>query len=483
MKTRINFLRKFAVMAVAVPFLAGNVQAQNEEGVTQEIDVAPVKTIIDTVIIREIVRDTVIVNEIVVIRDTVKAEAERRFNTRFGGDITLRPYYGIMWGRTEQRIDDFSTTTNYNDPVGRFLTEYGWNFRVGFDFTDKGSFDLRFSNPDGYQLNRLVLREASAKEWATLEDGLPILPNAYFTWRINDVFSFKGGLLEILGSTALDFVAGYERGEMELYTNYQNWGTLYNNSQAGVRFEFDISDRFALNFTGAFPTNEKNIGDNDFRLILDADIGRTGILTLSPMVHSRIKHRNFNDQSQNDDRLRNSVLWAYGLDTKLAINESVNIDLGTAMGHITEERNQKSEIWGNRRHPGSFEPIFSPEDALRKSLVSGVLVRIAPSFSFVVNQLAFSYGLGFSRDRTIDEAIRVSDRVVAANLGTYSDFLGEWNFRLNEYVKFGPFLSWAADITGSRIRSEIDGRRDDIEGGTKNINNDINFGLRFFARF
>jgi len=284
---------------------------------------------------------------------------------------------------------------------------YNWNVSLGADFGDHFSVDFRLSNESGYACDNLAFENGSAKGF------LPYLPNAYFTWRPGNVFSLSGGLLEVSDNTVLNLVAGYETGS-GLYTSYANWATLYNNSQGGLKFGFDISDNFSLNLTTALvsPTNtlDEDPSYNEFRFILDAGIGLGDVVTLSPVFNARSYWHSY---IKGGDE-KSSVLFAYGLDANFDFSESVTLGVGIAAGNI-KGKNLVVDDWrGNTENESMF----------------GILIGAYPELAFGINEVGLGYSLGLATDKDAAGNKRFTN--------AYHDTYATWHFRVNDYLALGP---------------------------------------------
>jgi len=292
------------------------------------------------------------------------------------------------------------------------------------------------------------------------------MPNAFFTWDVSNLLTVRGGLLEHKGNTALDLVAGAEQirrlgfDNAGLYTSFSNWAKTYNNSQAGIHFAFDFSDMLTLNATAAFPVNESwNAEGSDARLIFDADLD-LGALTLSPVIHARFFRNNYYDVVNEKDK--NSILWAFGVDADLELGGAFNLGAGIALGQITEFK------------------VKDGNYSYRESM-SGVLMRVSPSLDLGTSELTFNYSFGVGNQR--EKVEERSDYAKETDRMIYNDMLFGWQYRFNDHLAFGPFfgLTTASYVGKYDYKWEGDsekGNYDDKFGW-----NSTRFGLNVVARF
>ena len=384
----------------------------------------------------------------------------RDLNFRFGGDFSSDQY----WRFENEWTKVGNGSKRRDDAEGDFYAEYLWNFRMGLDVGDKFSFDLRFSNPSGYAGDLIPFNDASGRD--NEPTWLPIMPNAFFTWDVSNLLTVRGGLLEHKGNTALDLVAGAEQirrlgfDNAGLYTSFSNWAKTYNNSQAGIHFAFDFSDMLTLNATAAFPVNESwNAEGSDARLIFDADLD-LGALTLSPVIHARFFRNNYYDVVNEKDK--NSILWAFGVDADLELGGAFNLGAGIALGQITEFK------------------VKDGNYSYRESM-SGVLMRVSPSLDLGTSELTFNYSFGVGNQR--EKVEERSDYAKETDRMIYNDMLFGWQYRFNDHLAFGPFfgLTTASYVGKYDYKWEGDsekGNYDDKFGW-----NSTRFGLNVVARF
>lgn len=427
--------------------------------------------------------------------------AKKGPNLRFSGDISLNPGFEF------QNNYDFEDIYYGAIPVGNikydnksnaFNIQYGWNVLFGLDFGDKISVDFRLSNPNGYGLDYLNFADGSAKGY------IPTLPNAYFTWKPGSVFSFKGGLLEVEGSTVLDLVAGYESDE-GLWTDYSSWSQVYNNSQAGLKFGFDFSDNFSLNLTTALvsPTNTLDyegylvygyyngqidadfIDDyvhNEFRFILDANISLGDVVTLKPMLQTRSFWSYYREltgvnpiTSDYEYKMKTPILVAYGTDIDFNFNDAFNLNAGLALGNIRLNKFSSITSVNGVHNNGSDDTMF------------GFLLKFAPSLNFGINELWLNYSLGigtFKSKMTIPVYNPIIDDYIPSKVEekysrTFNDLAFTWNFRVNDNFAFGPGISMAF-----RSDKESDNGIETPYSNKKTSGyNWLRFGLNFTASF
>ncbi|MDR0305064.1 MAG: hypothetical protein LBH98_09925 [Chitinispirillales bacterium] len=411
---------------------------------------------------------------------------------RFSGDFFLNPgfHFDNDYYYTGSYYDDDYYGPNKNVKVdyksNTFNIQYAWNTRLGLDFGDNLSVDFRLSNPGGYGNDNLAFKDGNAKGY------IPTLPNAYITWKPGSLFKFYGGLLETKGNTVLDLVAGFESmfsasdfdvedlydvgGGYGLWTSFWNWDCEYNSSQAGLKFGFDFSDKFSLNLTTALVSPANALGDayyivyedgvpvdieyyyynhNEFRFILDADIGLGEKVTLSPVFQTRSFWGTYYDYSNRKNKA--SVLLAYGTDIDFAFNDKFNFNVGVALGNIRLGKSYvvNYDTWG---------------DDIKSF---GFLVKAAPSLTLGINELAFNYSLGTGNVK-LDEGV----------YGTYkesfvcNDLYFGWHFLINDNIAFGPAVQLA--FRSDKLKATYESIKSTDKIGGYNY---INFGLEFVARF
>ena len=414
---------------------------------------------------------------------------------RFSGDITLNTGFELDndYVVYQEELDGGRTVdVTINDKSKAFNVQYGWNANLGVDFNDNFSVDFRFSNPDGYGLGNLAFENGSAKRY------LPTLPHAYFTARTNGAFRFQGGLLEVPGNTILDLVAGAESFVTEynysgefgngLWTSYWGWDCEYNASQGGVRFGFDFSDNFALNLTAALvsPSNTLDAYEthNEFRFILDANIGLGDVGTLTPVVATRsywksgYYYEEINGVEKYEDKT--PILLAYGAELGLDFSDAFSLDVGFALGHMR---------FGKEKAEDNGFGYFLKADAKEK--MSGFLAKVAPSFSFGVNEIALQYSLGIGnyiesgKAEVRYEGISGKANYKERDYQVFNDLAFNWDFRVNENIAFGPNVQMAfrTDNYSEKYETTIPEDRpyDEKEkhGGYKYTR----FGINFTASF
>jgi len=384
----------------------------------------------------------------------------RHINLRFSGDAHLNAGFEFnnnfhhdyervrnndgSWAQDNDgnAVYDTVRVDSHSD---EFSMLYNLNFRVGFDFGERFSANVRFSNPRGYAQNNLG-------EWRDLWPGseytygiddffrgwrLPWVPSAYITLKPNPDIAFSAGLLEIKGNSVLDLVAGSEGmiGAFDagvsswwnyggIWTNYYNWDIATNRSQVGFTMDFALSPNLSINFATLAPTEE------DFRFILGADIGLGDVVTLSPVVSAR-SFRNMSYEFTNiagDDVSKTPVLVAYGADLGFELSDAFNLDLGFALGHIrlnTDER----------------EGVYNDALVTHNEKITGlaVLLKFAPTISLGIGDLGLSYSLGIGNinDRAEASGGATLDHK-STNGSLYHDLSLGFMFRLNDNVAFGP---------------------------------------------
>ena len=371
---------------------------------------------------------------------------------RFSGDMSINPGF------------DISNSFSWHDgnKVGErrssaFNMQYGWNVNMGLDFNDYFSMDFRLSNPSGHALDQLNFTNGSVQGvWA-----VPQLPNAYFTWRTGGLFSLKGGLLRVDGNTVLDLVAGAEAsraelvsamseprlpnfGALGLWTHYSSWDATYNASQAGLQFCFDITDGVGINLTTALvkPSNyvwNQPHPHNEFRFILNADLELSHMLTLSPTIATRSFWRAYNETNdQGETTPKTPILFSYGVDAGVELNDMVNLNAGIALGNVRLDQDNSA---------------------------FGFLFKVAPEITFGINEVFANYSLGIL---SVTEEVENDDN--GKFTGVFNDLHLGWHFRMNENIAFGPAASMAFSSFS-------------VDGDATNGLNNLRFGLEFRAGF
>lgn len=398
---------------------------------------------------------------------------------RFSGDVLINSafetdkYYeyddnygvGNVLLSQEKTEDEISKTFN---------ALYGWNVLFGLDFGDNFSVDFRLSNQSGYGLDLLNFENGSS-----VLDHIPVLPNAYFTWR-QGIFSLKGGLLEVSGNTALDLVAGVESGA-GLWTYYWGWDCEYNASQGGIKLGFDLSESFALNLTAALVSPTNTLDDdpiyNEFRCILDADIALGDIITLTPVFQARsfwrqgYYYENINGELTIEDKT--PLLLAYGADVGLALSDNFNIDLGVAAGNGTNIYYSKTEIGPNKNE--------------RKDGRFGLLAKVAPSFTFGINEIAaqYSFGMLTEKSKTEAEGSGIETTLTRKNKTIYNDIYFGYFLRVHDNFAFGPSVNLAlsSDKFRNKYETNVPNAIAYDNDGNGEVYNVMRFGLEFVASF
>ncbi|MCL1946330.1 MAG: hypothetical protein FWF51_04135 [Chitinivibrionia bacterium] len=421
------------------------------------------------------------------------SEKDKNITFRASGDLTLSPYGKVINGwetvdnrpqgsgepkYEKQKFDDYEIT---------FLSEYAYNLMLGFDVKDKFSFDIRISNPNGYEADLIPFGGGTAKGWNPLKEDengdhpyLPTLPNAYFTWKTNNVYIY-GGLLEVKGNTTLDLSAGLETGN-GLYTSDANWGTIFNNSQAGVKFGFDFSKNFALNLTAGFPSNsnEYNIElpqGNDLRFILDANIN-AGNFTISPVAHARVLRNIYltYDKESGYDNFRNAIFHSYGLDAGFEFGNAFKLDIGAAAGNIVLYKQEYYEILPD----GNNGELLATE----REKMFGFLAKAAPSLTFGINEASVSYSFGLLRYKESEIIYENGNYNKTNYLFYYNDLFASWHFRFNDYVAFGPMFAWTSNTYKLKLDYKIgDDTKKEIDESSPVGINVFRFGMEFVANF
>lgn len=364
------------------------------------------------------------------------ANGAKGINFRVSGDMTLNPGWEIdnEWEKPDGGKKESSKSKAFN-------MQYGWNANLGLDFNDNFSMDFRLSNPEGYALGQLNFANGSAKDY------IPHLPHAYFTWKTGGVFSMQGGLLNVAGNTVLDLVAGYESGT-GLWTSNWGWDSEYNASQAGLRFIFDITDNFGINFTTALVSSENTLDfspedHNEFRFILDMNIGINDMITISPIIATRSFWHAYDEYNDDGDATsKTSVLFTYGVDADFAFSDAFNLNAGLAMGNVRIS-----------------------EDGT----MFGFLMKAFPSFAFGINEVALNYSLGIGSYKDTYEDWD-GEETEEKTIMTFNDLGLKWLFRMNDNIAFGP----AAAFAFASVKDDYD---------NKQGLNHIRFGLDFIASF
>jgi len=396
---------------------------------------------------------------------------------RFSGDFYVNPAWELNndWeNETIIKIGGSEITQKNEDKTKAFFLLYNWNTSLGLDFNDNFSLDFRLSNKSGYECDNLAFENGSARGL------LPYLPNAYFTWRAGDVFSLSGGLLEVTDNTVLNLVAGAETRE-GLYSFYSNWATLYNNSQGGLKFGFDLSENFSLNLTTALVNTHNTLENkthNEFRFILDADIALGETVTLSPVFATRSFWRmGYYSSTKNDvekEEVKTPILLTYGADLGFAFSDAFNLDLGFALGNIR---------WGKDRSEYSNGNKYSYDET-----EFGFLVKVAPTLTFGINEVGLGYSLGVKNSNEKEKGTYNGKNASAKETSStmYNDLWFSWLFRVNDYFAFGPSASIISETNkfSGKYTSDIPAlpADDDVKetlGGTKWSRLGIDFVVSF----
>jgi len=398
------------IMLLAIAVFSMAVFAQDEETVSLEAeDLSPVLSDDVSESAHAVKSESAAVSAHTDVSPSLPAETENEKSgpkLRFSGDFYLNP----AW----ERENEWEGERSDGELDNTFNVLYNWNTSFGVDFGDKFSLDFRLSNASGYACDYLSFEDGTAASW------IPVLPNAYFTWRANDVFSLSGGLLEVSDNTVLNLVSGYERSG-GLYTSFANWATEYNNSQGGIRFGFDFSESFSLGLTAALVNSRRVkdslddyeyytwtfIDDSEFRFILDANIALGEKVTLSPVFQARSYYHNYTVA----DKEKSSILLAYGTDLSIELSDAVNLGFGVALGNI-KGKNLSDSYWSGEKM-SSF----------------GLLLGVSPEFAFGFNEIAVGYSLGLASDK---------NKEGEKNMNTYHDSYCTWLFRVNDYFALGP---------------------------------------------
>jgi hypothetical protein len=437
----------------------------------------------------------------------------RNVNVRISGDVYLNPGFeseNNYHHDHEQRIGQdgpivdrdgrpVMDTVKVDSIVDWFNIMYNWNVRLGFDFNERVSLDFRLSNPAGYGGNNMN-RLSNLWQGSEVTDGvddwfrgwsIPAVPNAFITLRPNSVFSFYGGLLEIKGNTALDFVAGVESRLSDpdnvnaggLWTSYWNWNNQYNASQVGLKMGVELYPDFTLNFAALAPT------ENDFRFIFGADIGLGHALTLSPIITLRsFDALSYEFENIDEDEVfRTPVLFTYGADLGIELSDAFNLEVGAALGHIRLGYDEWEENM----------PGVGTDNGNERQTGFGFLLRAAPTMNVGINEIAFSYSFGVARF-TNREYFESNVPGASGNHTTkeiassaFNDLALDWNFRISDNFAFGPQVAMA--FRRDRYREQYDNSfpapndlassSDDTDDNKLTGLRAARFGLGFTARF
>ncbi|MCL1945620.1 MAG: hypothetical protein FWF51_00505 [Chitinivibrionia bacterium] len=390
---------------------------------------------------------------------------------RFSGDVLINSAFETSKdSEYENKQEDGKTVEGEKKEVEgskakAFNTQYGWNAAFGVDFNDAFSVDFRLSNPSGYGLDMLNFKNGSG-----IWESLPMLPNAYFTWKPG-MFSLKGGLLEVSGNTTLDLVAGAE-SEEGLWTYYWGWDAQYNASQGGLQLGFELSEGLALNLTAAMvsPTNELDAKTiyNEFRFILDADIALGDMISLKPVFQSRSywQQGSYTEEKDGKDTTYETtpILLSYGADVGIALSEEFNLDIGIAGGNATYEKSKG-------------------KDSESKTSGTAFLAKVAPSLTLGIVEIEAQYSFGLlnmpknkSKTGSVEEATK--------NTTIYHDiYLGAF-FRVNDNFAFGPMFNMpmSTDKTSSKVTGGTDAQNKDDKYRT-DAWSAMRAGLEFSASF
>jgi len=410
---------------------------------------------------------------------------------RFSGDFYINPAWEFQNDWHNERVvqsGNHILTVKHEEKTKAFNVLYNWNTSLGVDFGDNFSVDFRLSNQSGYECDYLTFENGSAKEL------LPYLPNAYFTWRANDVFSLSGGLLEVTDNTVLNLTAGGETGS-GLYSFYSNWATLYNNSQGGLKLGFDFSENFSLNLTAALVSETNKLSDydihNEFRFILDANIALGENVTLSPVVATRSFWKGGYYYSIKGDIEKyvdkTPILLTYGADLGFAFNDVFNLDLGFALGNIRWEKTRMKFKDGNEYYDDIIE--FKNGDKLSYDKTDfGFLVKVAPTLTFGITEIGLGYSLGVinynEKGKLTYGGKNASGKETSSTM--FNDLWFSLLFRVNDYFALGPSAStiFETDKFNGKYKSEIqDLPADDNVKETRSGYKWSRFGIDFVVSF
>ncbi|MCL2844775.1 MAG: hypothetical protein FWE23_04900 [Chitinivibrionia bacterium] len=444
---------------------------------------------------------------------TRERNRNRNIGVRVSGDLYLNPGFEFANNyrhREEQRRNPDGSpvldrdgrpvidTVRVDNVEDWFDIMYNWNVRLGLDFNERVSLDFRFSNPAGYagnNMNRLSGLWRGSEVTTGQDDwfrgwSIPRVPNAFITLRPNSMFSFYGGLLEIKGNTALDFVAGVEQrvhaplnnSAGGLWTSYQNWNAITNASQVGLKMDVELSPDFTLNFAALAPT------DVDFRFIFGADIG-LGALTLSPIITLRsFDALSYSFENIDEEEVfRTPVLFTYGADLGIELSDAFNLEVGAALGHI-------------RLHYDESEtniPGVGTNSENERLTGFGFLLRAAPTMTFGINEIAFSYSFGVARftDKEYIESnvpgASGSHTTKSITSSAFNDLALDWNFRLSDNFAFGPQFAMAFRRDRYRVQYDnafpspnlLPSSSDDIDDNKRTGLRAARLGLGFTANF
>jgi len=404
---------------------------------------------------------------------------------RFSGDIYLEPGFEFDNTYVIQHYEN-GRESKLSAKNNAFNMSYGWNANLGLDFNDNFSVDFRLSNPSGYALDGLAFDNGSVQGYWSL----PSLPHAYFTWRTDGPFRLHGGLLNVSGNTTLDLVAGVE-GRIAnviawlnedayldpnaggLWTWYNSWDCEYNASQGGLKFGFDLSDNFALNLTTALVSSQNTLdyspNHNEFRLVLDAEIGLGSVVTLSPIITTRsFWKQGYHYEYINGreiEKAKTPVLFAYGSDIDLEFNDMFSLNAGIALGHIRF---------------GKWEYQEGRESGSGSQAGSSFLAKVAPSLNFGINEVLFQYSLGIGSFR---EKGKGEGEWLGKFTSVYNDMALCWDFRMNENIAFGPVVAMAFRTDKYRERDDYPGEPTFDEKLKIGGYSWMRFGLGFTASF
>jgi hypothetical protein len=148
---------------------------------------------------------------------------------RQSGSVSMTPRMEL-----DRRTDVQGNEQTLLRDVNRRRLIFGWSYRLDINVNEQIDFTFRFADPDD---GTTILGSGQGER---IGDALvPVLPNAFFTWKAADKFRLSGGLLNVPSNAALEIHSSYVT---ESPTN--TWGNTFHSSLAGFNFALPLSSEF-----------------------------------------------------------------------------------------------------------------------------------------------------------------------------------------------------------------------------------------------